>query len=326
MRRREFIAGLGSVAAVWPMATRAQQGGVPVVGLLSSGRTEPNESLLPALRAGLREMGYTEGRNMTFEYRGAENYNQLLAMARDLVRHPVSVIFATGTVNAALAAKSATATIPIVFSNGGDPVKLGIVASLNRPGGNMTGVTNFAGALGAKRLELLRELVPHVARIGFLVNPTNLLTEGNTADMLLAAQSVGQEMVVLNASTPEEIDRVFAAATERRVGALLVNVDSMFNARHSQIVALAMRYRVPVSYPTRLFATAGGLMSYGDDRLETYRQAGHYVGRILKGEKPSDLPVLQPTKFELVLNPKVAKALGIVFPPSFYLRADEVIE
>jgi putative ABC transport system substrate-binding protein len=325
LRRREFIGLLGGAAVVWPLAARAQQPAMPVIGVLNAGGG-PEPSLLAPFRKGLQEKGYVEGQNVAFENRGAEQYDQLLALANELVRHSVSVIFAAGTANAALAAKAATATIPIVFSNGSDPVKLGLVASLNRPGGNMTGVTNYAGALGPKRLELMRELVPQASTIAFLTNPTNLVSEGSTADMQAAARRVGQQIVVLNASTADEIDRAFATTAQQRIGALLINVDALFNARHDQIVALAARYQIPASYPTRIFAAAGGLMSYGDDREASIRQTGVYVGRILNGEKPADLPVLQPTMFQFVINLKTAKALGITFPPSFHLRADEVIE
>jgi len=270
-------------------------------------------------------MGYVEGRNVAFIYRGAEQYDQLTSLAAELVRLRVSLIYTSGTANGALAAKAVTTTIPIVFSNGSDPVKIGLVASLSEPGGNVTGVTNYAASLGAKRLELLRELLPRIGKIGFLTNPTNLVSEGTVSDILAAAQSVGQEMVVMQASTDAEIEGAFAAA-ESSVSALLVNVDAFFNRRHEQVVALAARHRIPASYPTRIFAVAGGLMSYGDDRRETTRLAGAYVGRVLNGEKPADLPVLQPAKFEFVINLKTAKGLGLTFPQSFYLRADEVIE
>jgi putative ABC transport system substrate-binding protein len=223
-------------------------------------------------------------------------------------------------------AKAATSEIPIVFANGSDPVKLGLAESLNRPGGNVTGVSYYVGALVAKRLELLRELVPQAITIGFLTNPTNLISERDTIDLQTAAGSVGQQIIVLNASTVDELDTAFATAAQGRVGALLVDVDQLFNRRRDQIVALAARYKIPANYATRAFAEAGGLMSYGDDRLESVRQSGIYVGRILKGENPANLPVLLPSKFEFVINVKTANALGLTFPPSFHLRADEVIE
>jgi putative ABC transport system substrate-binding protein len=242
------------------------------------------------------------------------------------VQRRVAVIYASNTANAAQAAKGATSDIPIVFANGSDPVRLGLVASLNRPGGNVTGVSYYAGALVAKRLELLRELAPRAAAIGFLTNPRNLISERDTADLLEAAGNVGQQTTVLNATTADELDTAFATAAGHHVGALLVDVDNLFNSRREQIVALAARHRIPTNYPTRIFVEAGGLMSYGDDRLESVRQAGIYVGRLLKGEKPANLPVLLPSKFHFAINLTAAKGLGLTFPASFQLRADEVIE
>jgi putative tryptophan/tyrosine transport system substrate-binding protein len=324
--RRDFITFLGGAVA-WPLAARAQQPAMPVIGWLESGRGGPSANGSAAFRKGLSETGYVEGRNVMIEFRGTEQYEQLPALAAELARHRVAVIFATETANSAQAAKGATATIPIVFFNGSDPVKLGLVASLNRPGGNVTGLTNYAFGLTAKRLELLRELVPQATIMGFLVNPTNLITAGITADMEAAARVVGQKIIVLKANTVEEIDASFARAAEGQIGGLLVGSDGLlFNRRADQLAALAARYRIPANYPARVFPEAGGLMSYGDDRLDSWRQAGIYVGRILKGEKPADLPVLQPTKFEFVINVKTAKELGLLFPPSFHLRADEVIE
>jgi putative ABC transport system substrate-binding protein len=304
MRRREFIAGLGGAAA-WPLAARAQQPAMPVMGFLIAGRevlSSPPGSGTLAFFKGLNEMGYVEGRNLAIDTRGADQYDQLLALAADLVRRKVALIFAVGTANAAIAAKAATATIPIVFANGSDPIKVGLFASLRRPGGNVTGVTFFISEVVAKRLQLLRELVPEAATttIGFLKNPTNLLSNSDVSDMLAAARSVRQQISVLSASTVSEIDAAFAAAAEQHLGALIVDGDALFNARHDQIAALAARYGIPSSYPTRIFTDAGGLMSYGDNRRESLRQAGIYVGRVLKGEKPSDLPVLQPTTLELV--------------------------
>jgi len=315
MRRRDFIAGLGS-AAVWPLAARAQQQqpAMPVIGFLFAGTAaRPSPTEMAAFFKGLNEMGYVEGRNVAIEFRGAEQYDQLPALAADLVRRKVAVIFASGTANAAMAAKAATATIPIVFANGSDPVKVGLVPSLSRPGGNLTGVTVFISEVVAKRLQWIRELVPEAATttIGFLTNPTNVLSDPDTSDMLAAARSVGQQISVLTASTVSEIDAAFAAAAEQHLGALIVDGDALFNGRRDQMVALATRYRIPSSYPARVFTDAGGLMSYANNRLESGRQTGIYVGRILKGDKPSDLPVLQPTTFELVLNMKTAKALGL---------------
>jgi putative tryptophan/tyrosine transport system substrate-binding protein len=330
MRRREFIAGLGGAAA-WPFAARAQQAAMPVIGFLTSGaavRSIPSTPTTLAFLKGLNEMGYVEGRNVAIDALGADQYDQLLALAVDLVRRKVAVIFAFGTANAATAAKAATATIPIVFANGGDPIKIGLVASLSRPGGNVTGVTYFTSEVVAKRLQWIRELVPEAATtaIGFFKNPTNLMSDPDTSDMLAAARSIGQQISVLTASSVSEIDAAFASAAEQHLGALIVDGDALFNARRDQMVALATRYRIPSSYPTRVFTDAGGLMSYGDNCRESLRQAGIYVGRVLKGEKPSNLPVLQPTTFELVVNMKTAKGLGLTVPQSILLGADEVIE
>jgi putative ABC transport system substrate-binding protein len=328
MQRREFIAGLGATA--WPLVARAQQPALPVVGYLVAGLTvrPPPSEYTSAFFQGLSEMGYVEGRNVTVEFRGADQYDQLLALAADLVRRKVAVIYAGGTANVAMAAKAATTTIPIVFANGSDPIRVGLVPSLSRPGGNITGVTFFISEVVAQRLQFLRELVPGAAvdTIGFLTNPTNLLSKPNTSDMLAAAQRIGQQIKVLTASNVNEIDAAFAAAAEQHLAALIVDGDAVFNTQHDQMAALAARYRIPSTYPTRVFADAGGLMSYGDNRRESGRQAGIYVGRILKGDKPSDLPVLQPTKFELVINMKTAKALGLSVPETLLLRADEVIE
>jgi putative ABC transport system substrate-binding protein len=326
MQRRQFVTLLGGAVA-WPMAACAQQPAVPVVGWLESGSRENTADYFSAFRQGLAEAGYVEGQNVTIEYRFADSqYDRLPALAGELVRRRVAVIYAMNAANAVQAAKAATAEIPIVFANGSDPVKLGLVASLNRPGGNITGVSYYVGTLVAKRLELLRELVPQAATIGFLTNPANLISERDTIDLQVAAGTVGQQIVVLNATTVDELDTAFASAAQRRVGALLVDVDNLFNRRRDQIVALAARYGVAANYATRAFAEAGGLMSYGDDRLESVRQSGIYVGRVLKGEKPANLPVLLPSKFEFVINLKTAKVLGLTFPPSFHLRADKVIE
>jgi putative ABC transport system substrate-binding protein len=328
--RRQFISALGGTAVAWPFAARAQEPAMPVIGWLDSGSAVNKAALLgEAFFKGLNEMGYVEARNVAIEYRWAEGkYDQLPALAAELVDRNVAVIAAFSTANSAMAAKAATATIPIVFLNGSDPIKVGLVPSLSRPGSNVTGVSFFISTLAAKRLELLRELVPKAATatIGFLTNPTNLLSEASTADMHAATRSIGQKTNVLSAATANEIDTAFATAAEQHLGALLIDGDQLFNERRDQMVALAARYKIPTSYPTRVSTEAGGLMSYGDNRRESARQAGIYVGRILKGDKPSDLPVLQPTKFELVINLKTAKELGLTVPPLLLVRADEVIE
>jgi putative ABC transport system substrate-binding protein len=324
MRRREFITLLGAAAA-WPVATPAQQPAMPVIGYLS-GAGQPPPLALNGFLKGLSGFGYVEGQNVAIEIRATAQYDQLAALAAELARRQVAVIYAFGTANSARAAKAATATIPIVFANGSDPVLLGLVASMSRPGGNVTGVTFFSGTLVAKRLELLRELVPQAATIAFLVNPTNTRNEIDKSDMQTAARSVGQHIAVLSASTAAEIETAFATAAQQRAGAILVNGDAFFTGQPHQLVALAARYRIPTSFPSKAAVEAGGLMSYGDDRWDSYRQAGAYVGRILKGDKPADLPVLQPTRFELVINLKTAKALGLDVPPMLLARTDAVIE
>jgi putative ABC transport system substrate-binding protein len=329
MRRREFIAGLGSAAA-WPLVARAQQPVMPVIGLLVSGPTvRPPNYPGATFSQALSEMGYVEGRNVAIEFRGSDQYDQLPALAADLVRRKVAVIYAIGTANSAMAAKVATTTIPIVFANGSDPIRVGLVPSLNRPGGNITGVTFFISEVLVQRLQYLRELVPSAARggtIGFLTNPTNLMSEPNTSDMLTAAKRIGQPIRVLTASTVNAIDAAFAAAAEEHLAGLIVDGDALFAAQRDRMPALAARYRIPSTYPAYCFADAGGLMSYANDRSESSRQEGIYVGRILKGDKPSDLPVLQPTKFELVINMKTAKALGLSVPLTLQVAADRVIE
>jgi putative ABC transport system substrate-binding protein len=326
--RREFITGLGSAAA-WPVLGRAQQPVMPVIGFLISGSTATRP---PAQASwffqGLSEMGYIEGRNVTFYFRAMEQYAQLADLAADLVRRKVAVIYAGGNVNDALAAKAATTTIPIVFGNGSDPIRAGLVRSLIRPGGNITGVTFFNSEVLAVRLQFLRELVPGAAAgtIGLLTNPTNLMSEPNTSEVLAAAQRIGQQIRVLTAKTVDEIDAAFGAAAEQHLAALFVVGDALFYYQRDQMAALAARYRMASSYPNREFAEAGGLMSYGDNRRESARQLGIYVGRILKGDKPSDLPVMQPTKMEMVINLKTAKALGLTIPETLLATADEVIQ
>jgi putative ABC transport system substrate-binding protein len=299
---------------------------MPVIGFLNGTSLEGYGLFLSAFRQGLKETGYVEGQNVTIEYRWAEgHYDRLPALAADLVRRGVTVIAATST-PANRIAKEATTTIPIVFTTSSDPVELGLVASLNRPGGNVTGVATLNVALGSKRLELLHELVPTATIIAALVNPTNPNVETLTRDLQTAARALGQETVVVNARTAGDIDALFARLVQQRVGALLVDTDAFFFSRRNQLIALAKQYAVPAFFDRREFAVAGGLMSYGGSVTDVYRLAGIYTGRILKGEKPADLPVQQSTKIELVINLKTAKALGLTVPPQIVARADEVIE
>ena len=327
MKRREFITLLGGAAA-WAVEARAQQPATPVIGILSSGSPESDASRLTAFRQGLNETGYVEGRNVAIEYRGMQGHYDLLpAFVADFVRRPVAVIFAAGTSPGAREAKAATASIPIVFSMGVDPIDSGLVASLNRPGGNITGIFNLAVPLASKRLELLHELMPNVAVVAVLVNPSNSpYTEHGMNELRNAAVSLGLQGHILNASTVGEIDAAFAIFAQIRAGALLISGESFFLSRREQLVALASRHGVPTMYPLSEFATAGGLISYGFNLSDTYRQIGVYTGRILKGEKAGDLPVQQATKVELVLNLKTAKALGLTVPNSLLARADEIIE
>jgi putative ABC transport system substrate-binding protein len=323
MRRRDFITLVGGTAAVWPLAARAQSA-IPVVGYLRVGEPVPYE--IGALRKGLSEQGYFEGRNFVFEPRVTENYDRIPALAAELVTRRVAVIFASSPINFAQAAKAATSTIPIVFATGADPVLGGLVASLNRPDGNLTGVSFLNNEMEPKRLELLRELAPQASTIAYLANPAGASREAITQNLLNAAHSAGQRLIVLNASTPAEIDSAFASFAREGAGGLLIEPDAFFLARRAQLIVLAIRYSMPAVYFDPEFARGGGLMSYSDDRAESFRQAGVYIGRILKGEKPADLPVLQPTKFTFAINLSTARALGLEFPPSFRLRADEVIE
>jgi putative ABC transport system substrate-binding protein len=323
IRRREFITLLGGAAA-WPVAVSAQQ--LPVIGYLSSLTPSVSVHVLAGFRQGLTETGYIEHRSVGIEYRWAEGqYDRLPALAADLINHRVAVIFATGGLLPALAAKDATTSIPIVFQGGGDPVQRGLVASFNRPGGNVTGISNIAGPLlDMKGLELLHELVPKVAKLGYLFNPTN--SGLRPTDLQAAAGAVGVELALLTADTEASVDAVFPTLDRHGIGALLISSDPFFFSRVGRLAALSVRHAVPASWVVRDFAAAGGLMSYGTNLAETNRLGGVYVGRILKGEKPADLPIQQPTKFEFVLNLKTAKALGLTVPDTVLARADEVIE
>jgi ABC-type uncharacterized transport system substrate-binding protein len=326
MRRREFILALGGAAA-WSLAARAQQVAVPVIGFLGSASAAEWSHLVATFREGLKETGYVDGQNAAIEYRWAEgHYDRLPRLADDLVRRNVAVIFAAGSPAPALAAKAATATIPIVFAHGVDPVKFGLVASLNRPGGNITGISFFAGDLGAKRLGLIRELAPNVAAGAVLINPKNPNAESVEKDARESAHSLGLQFHVLNAGTDQDIDTAFAGLVQQRIGILLVTADPFFLDRRVKLVALAARHAVPAIYFAREFVAAGGLMSYGTSIGVAYRQAGLYTGKILRGAKPADLPVLQSTKFEFVINLQTARALGIEVPNSIQLLADELIE
>jgi putative ABC transport system substrate-binding protein len=324
MRRREFITLLGGAAVAWPLAARAQQ--MPVVGFLNQESAELTAHLVAGFRKGLSETGFVENQNVAIEYRWAEGrYERLPQLAADLVNRKVAVI-AAAYFPATLAAKAATSTIPIVFISGVDPIAAGLVTSLNRPGGNLTGVSNFNTSLTAKRLELLHQVVPRGDTIAVLVNSTSPAAQTIEAEARSAAQVLGLRLDVLGASTEDEIDAAFANAAQRGVGALLVAGDAYFNSRRAQLIALAARYRIPANYDRREIATDGGLMSYGMNNVEFYRQVGIYTGQILRGAKPADFPVQQPTKVELVVNLKTARSLGLELPTSVLLSADEVIE
>ena len=325
LHRREFITLLGGASVAWPLAARAQQAALPTVGFLRSATLTDVPHWVTAFRQGLKETGFVEGQNVAIEYRSADNQpDRLPALVTDLIRQPVAVI--VGNTPAALAAKAATTTVPIVFAGGGDPVTEGLVASLNRPGGNVTGVSFFSGVLGAKRLELLRQFVPRAMIIAMLVNPNTPVTEAERRDLQATAQAIGQQLVIFDVSNERDIETAFATFVQRGTGALLVGTGGFLNSERERIVALADRYALPASYSQREGVVAGGLMSYGTSITDAYRQVGIYVGRILKGERPADLPVIQSTKFEFVINLRTARALGLDVPDKLLALADEVIE
>jgi putative ABC transport system substrate-binding protein len=325
-KRREFITLLGGAAA-WPLAARAQQSATPVIGFLRSSSIERSPHLVAAFLQGLKETGYIEGQNVAIAYRSAERqYDRLAVLAADLVRRQVNIIVATGGSAPATAAKAATSAIPIVFTTGGDPIREGLVASLNQPGGNLTGVSLLATDVGSKRLGLLRELIPNATTIALLLNPKNPELGQHLQDVQRAARSLDQQIVVLNAATEEEIDSAFAAMARERPDALLLDPDSFLVSRRDQIVTLANYHRIPALYDFRESAEAGGLASYGPSHTEPYRLVGIYTGRILKGDKPAGLPVIQSTKFELVINLRTARRIGLEIPPMLLAHADEVIE
>jgi ABC-type uncharacterized transport system substrate-binding protein len=325
MKRRDFITLLGGAVVAWPLAGRAQQPATPVVGFLRSTSLAPFESLATAFRQGLNETGFVEGQNVAVEYRYADNQHERLpALVADLLRRSVAVIVANNA--SALAAISGITTVPIVFATGGDPVRDGLVTSLNRPGGNVTGVVFFSSVLAEKRLDLLRQLVPQATTIAVLVNPNLPNTEAEYQEVQAAAQAIGQQLVIVEAGNDPDIEAAFAVFLQRGAGALFVGSGPFFNSRREHVVALAARHRLPASYGLRDQAVAGGLMSYGASQSDAYRQAGFYAGRILKGEKPGDLPVIRSTKLEFVLNLKTAKTLGLEIPERVLALADEVIE
>jgi putative tryptophan/tyrosine transport system substrate-binding protein len=326
IRRREFITLLGSAAAAWPLVVRAQQPRIPVIGFLNSGTRGGFAHQVAAFHQSLNEAGFVEGRNVVIEYRWAEaHYDRLPALAADLVRRQVTVIAAT-TTPAALAAKAATSAIPIVSTAAADPVAAGLVAGLGRPGGNVTGVSNYLTDLGAKRLELLHELVPNATTVGMLVNPNYPDIEAQRRDVTEAAGKFGYQVHVVNAASEGDFERVFATLVQLKAGALLISPDALFLSHRELLVSLMARHALPAMYPQREFVLVGGLMSYAADVADGYRQAGTYVGRILKGANPADLPVVQPTKFDFFLNLKTARALGLQVPDKLLAIADEVIE
>ena len=328
MRRREFLGALGGAAVALPFAARAQQSAMPVIGFVHPQSPDASAGALPGLRAGLKESGYSEGENVVIEYRWAENqFDRLPMLMSELARRPVSVIVAVGGSSSALAAKAATTTIPIVFNIGEDPVRLGLVSSLSRPGGNLTGVNFFVVELVAKRLEILRDLIPTATRVALLVNPANVVTtETLVRDTQAGARSMGLQIRVLNAGSGKEIDAAFATLAHERPDALLVASGPPFTARRVQLVQLASYHKIPAIYGLRQYVEVGGLITYGASLTDAYRQVGVYTGRILKGAKPAELPVVQASKFELVINAQTARMFGLTVPPSLLARADEVIE
>jgi len=327
MRRREFITLLCGSAAVWPVGARAQQKGVPLIGFLNTQSADSFSHLVAGFQQGLSEAGFLEGQNIQIEYRWAEGrYDRLPELANDLVHRGIAVLVATGGEPAALAAKGSTQTIPIVFLIGGDPVRIGLVSGMNRPGGNATGATLLSTEIEVKRLGLLKELLPKANLIAALINPDFPLAEARRQDVLEAASRVGLKTIVVTARSESEFEPAFTTAIEQRADALMVFAEPLFNSRREQLATLAERYKLPAIYEVREYALAGGLMSYGADIVGLYREVAHYTARILRGEKPSDLPIIQPTKFQTVINLKSAKALGLTVPPTLLATADDVIE
>jgi ABC-type uncharacterized transport system substrate-binding protein len=327
VKRREFISLIGGAAAAWPLAARAQQPAVPVIGYLSIGSAGGRRDFVAAFRRGLNETGFVEGRNIAVEYRWADDqYDRIPELVADLVRRQVAVLVAPGGTPTTRAAKALTTTIPIVFSTALDPVRGGLVASLNRPGGNVTGITDMALDLGAKQLELLHELLPQASRFALLVNPKSPLAEPTTTDVQRAGSAIGKQIETLAASVSSDIDSAFASIAQKRCDALLIGADTLFVDRRVQLITLATRHALPTIFWQREFAEAGGLMSYGSSITDRERQLGVYTGRILKGEKPADLPILRASKFEFIVNLATARALGLDFPPTLLALADEVIE
>jgi putative ABC transport system substrate-binding protein len=327
MRRREFITGIVGSAAIWPLAASAQHPAMPVIGFMSGRAPEDSAHLVSAFRQGLAETGFVEGQTVTIEFRWADgDYDRLPALAADLVSRKVAVLVGVGGDVSALAAKKATASIPVVFGMGADPVKAGLVASFNRPGGNTTGFTLWTSEMESKRLGLLRDIVPAVQLIGILVNPKFPPSSQELNDLELASKGIGQRLFVASANDDAELDAALTSLGQQRVGAFLVTAAPFFDTRLERIVGFAAQNRLPAIYQFREYAVAGGLISYGPNVVESYRNAGDYVGRILKGEKPADLPVLQPTKYDFVINLKTAKALGLTVPPTLLAEAGEVIE